>query len=82
MDIYCAYAISESEMKESLAHYEIYGPNIFRILCGHMLPLRQISWFCRLFVYYYFLSIENHQNTIKSIKYFNVDQKWQISYQN
>jgi hypothetical protein len=38
------HAISGSEMKEPLAHYEIYGPNIFfRILCGHMLPLRQIS---------------------------------------
>jgi hypothetical protein len=23
------HAISGSEMKESLAHYEIYGPNIF-----------------------------------------------------
>jgi hypothetical protein len=36
----------------------------------------------RLFVYYYFLSIKIHQNATKSIKYSNVNQKWQISYQN
>jgi hypothetical protein len=30
------HTISGSEMKESLAHYEIYGTNIFLILCGHM----------------------------------------------
>jgi hypothetical protein len=36
----------------------------------------------RLLVYYHFLSVENHQSVIKSIKYSNVDQKWQISYQN
>jgi hypothetical protein len=42
--LYVTHAISGSEMKESLAHYEIYGPNIFfRIQCVHMLPLRQIS---------------------------------------
>jgi hypothetical protein len=27
--LHVTHAISESEMKESLAHYEIYGPNIF-----------------------------------------------------
>jgi hypothetical protein len=33
-------------------------------------------------VYYFFLCVENHQNATKSIKYSNVDRKWQISYQN
>jgi hypothetical protein len=27
--LHVTYAISGSEMKECLAHYEIYGPNIF-----------------------------------------------------
>jgi hypothetical protein len=76
------HAISGSEMKQCLTHYDICGPNIFRILCGHMLALHQILWIFRVFVYYYFLSVENHQNAIKSIKYSNVNRKWQISYQN
>jgi hypothetical protein len=29
MILHVTHAISGSEMKESLAHYEIYGPNIF-----------------------------------------------------
>jgi hypothetical protein len=37
--------------------------------------------FLRPFVYYYFLDIENHQNTIKLIKYCSVDRKLHISYQ-
>jgi hypothetical protein len=37
--LYVTYTISGSEMKESLTHYGIYGPNIFRIQCVHMLPL-------------------------------------------
>jgi hypothetical protein len=36
--------------------------------------------FLRLFVYYYFFA-ENHQNAFKSIKYYSIDQKLQISYQ-
>jgi hypothetical protein len=36
------HAISGSEMKQCLTHYDICGPNIFRILCGHMLALHQI----------------------------------------
>jgi hypothetical protein len=37
------HATSESELKETLAIFEFYGPNIFRMLYGHILPLRQIS---------------------------------------
>jgi hypothetical protein len=38
-----SYATSESEMEEMMASYGFYGPNIFKILCGHMLCLRKIS---------------------------------------
>jgi hypothetical protein len=41
--LHATHTISGSEMKESLAHYEIYGSNIFRIQCVHMLPLHQMS---------------------------------------
>jgi hypothetical protein len=70
-------------MKESLAHYEIYDPNIFlEFYVGICYPSVKFHEFFRLFVYYHFLSLQNHQNAIKSIKYSNVDRKWQIRYQN
>jgi hypothetical protein len=35
---------SESELKETLAIFRFYDPNIFlRMLYGHILPLRKIS---------------------------------------
>jgi hypothetical protein len=36
----------------------------------------------RLFVYYYYYSVENHKNAIKFIKYSSFTQKLQISYKN
>jgi hypothetical protein len=42
--------------------------------------LRKNHEFFRLFVYYYYFSIENHQSSIKFIKYSSFTQKLQISY--
>jgi hypothetical protein len=76
------HAVSGNEMKESLTHYEIYGTNIFEFYVDICYPFVKIREFFRLLVYYFFLCVENHQNATKSIKYSNVDRKWQISYQN
>jgi hypothetical protein len=78
---YVTHVTSESELKETLTFYGFYGPNIFRMLYGHILPLRQISWIsktiCVLLIFY----TENYQNAIKFIKYSSVDWKLQIGYQ-
>jgi hypothetical protein len=37
------HVTSESELKEMLAIFRFYGPNILRMLYGHILLLRQIS---------------------------------------
>jgi hypothetical protein len=37
------YATSESEIQEMMTSYRFYGPNIFRIICGHMSRLCKIS---------------------------------------
>jgi hypothetical protein len=37
------HVTNESELKETLVIFRFYGPNIFRMLYGHILLLRQIS---------------------------------------
>jgi hypothetical protein len=47
---------------------------------GVYCPSVKFQEFLKLFVYYYYFSKENYQNTIKFIKYSTIDLKLQIGY--
>jgi len=76
------HVTSESELKEMLAIFRFYGPNIFEdAIWAYIAPPSNFMIFWDYLCIIIIFSTENYQNAFKFIKYSTIDRKLQICYQ-